>query len=298
MKINVIPKSKLWLTLSVVFVVLSIAATLTFGLNPSIEFTGGSILEIQTESAQSVEDVRESFASNGVEAIVQDAGENQYIVRMAELGIEQKTGLVESLSQDLGTSVTELSFDSIGPVLGKELQRKSVIATLVLLLATVLYVAWTFRQVSQPVASWKYGVITIVTALHDAIIPVGVFAVVAHFTGYQVDVAFIAAILTILGYSINDTIVIFDRTRENVLRKRHISGDEFGELVNESVNQSAMRSVNTSLSSILALLAVFLFGGDTLRPFALTLMVGILAGAYSSIFMASPLLVYWQKKAK
>ncbi len=297
MKLNVIKNSKIWVGTSIAFMVLSIAAIIAFGFNWSIEFTGGSLFEFKTAEAHESSEIREVILAQGIEASVQSAGENQFIVRMPEITQEQKEVLVGKLGEKFG-KVEEQSYDSIGPTIGAELKRKAVTAVILLLTLIASYVAWAFRKVADPVASWKYGILTIIAAAHDVIIPAGIFAVLGKYAGYQIDVAFIAAILTILGYSINDTIVVFDRTRENLLRQRRVSGEEFAAIVDMSVNQTAVRSVNTSLTTILAMTAVFFFGGETLKPFALALMIGILSGTYSSIFVASPLLVWWQGKAK
>ncbi|EKD47237.1 MAG: hypothetical protein ACD_66C00157G0001 [uncultured bacterium] len=163
-----------------------------------------------------------------------------------------------------------------------------------MLVLIVLYVAWAFRKVSDPIKSWKYGLLTIVAAVHDVLIPLGVFAILGHYYGYEMNTAFIAALLTIIGYSINDTIVIFDRTRENLVSNRYGSRS-FKDTVNMSIVQSFSRSINTSLTTVLVLVAIFLFGGETTRPFVLALIVGIIAGTYSSIFVASPLLVIWEQ---
>ncbi len=157
-----------------------------------------------------------------------------------------------------------------------------------------LYVAWAFRNASEQVSSVKFGVITLVTALHDVLIPLGIFAVLGRVWGYQVDGSFVAAILTILGYSINDTIVVFDRTREHLMKKK--AGESLSDLVNKSISETMGRSVNTTLTVLLPLLAIFFIGGDTTRPFVLALIIGVTAGAFSSIFLASPLLVLWQER--
>jgi preprotein translocase subunit SecF len=295
MKLNVIKNSKIWLGSSLAVVLLSILAVIVFGFNWSIEFTGGSLFEFETVDSHESSEIRETVLAQGIEASVQSAGENQYIVRMPEITSDQKDALVEALTAKFG-KIEEQSYDSIGPTIGAELKRKAVTAVIILLVLIASYVAWAFRKVSGSVESWKYGILTIVAAAHDVIIPAGVFAVLGKYAGYQIDVAFIAAILTILGYSINDTIVVFDRTRENLLRQRRVSHDEFASIVDTSVNQTAVRSVNTSLTTLLAMAAVFFFGGETLKPFALALMIGILSGTYSSIFVASPLLVWWQGK--
>ena len=179
---------------------------------------------------------------------------------------------VKSVSAD----AVEIRFDTVGPAIGGELKIASLKATALMLLLITLYVAWAFRKVTRPVASWKYGVVTMISAFHDVIIPLGVFAVLGHYFGYQVDMAFVAAVLTILGYSINDTIVVLDRTRENLIRHRH--GDtSFGDIVNKSVLETIARSMNTTFATMLPLLAVFIVGGSTTRPFVLALLIGMLS---------------------
>ena len=199
--------------------------------------------------------------------------------------------MVETLSTKFGQA-EELRFDSIGPVIGKELQTGALYAVALTLLLIGLYIAWAFRKVSEPVASWKYGFLTIFAAFHDVIITIGVFSVLGHFMGWEVGTTFVAAILTILGYSINDTVVVFDRTRENL--KLRI-GETFGDTVETSIRQTFTRSVFTSLTTLLALVAIFVFGGETTRSFAFALIVGITVGSYSSIFLASTLLVTWEE---
>lgn len=288
----VIGLSKVWFILSGALITASIIAIAVFGLNFGIDFTGGSLAELQFDAPVSTDQVRETVAGVGYDAIVQQGDDNVYIIRTQELPREEYDVIINTLSGQYG-SIEELRFESIGPVIGKELKRKSVTAIILLLVLIVLYVAWAFRRVSKPVASWKYGLLTIIAAAHDVIIPLGVFAVLGEYFGYQIDTAFIAAILTILGYSINDTIVVFDRTRENLVSNRH-SDASFAEIVNTSVVQSFGRSINTSLTTLFVLLAIFFFGGETTKSFILALIVGIVSGAYSSIFLASPLLVAWQ----
>lgn len=184
--------------------------------------------------------------------------------------------------------IIEDRFESVGPVIGSELKDKSIKAILIVLISIVLYIAWTFRKVSRPVSSWKYGLIALVALFHDIIITIGIFSILGHFYGVEVGMPFVVALLTILGYSVNDTIVVFDRTRENLL---HSAWDNFEEIVNRSVNETLMRSLNTSLTTLIVLLAVYFFGGATIQYFILALIIGIIAGTYSSIFIASPLLV-------
>ncbi|MCH8049244.1 protein translocase subunit SecF [Patescibacteria group bacterium] len=295
-KFDVIKLSKVWLGISAVIITAAIASIIVFGLNFGIDFTGGSLLEVQTSQEATLDDVRDIVTSVGYDAIVQESDEHRFLIRTETLTPEEHDQILSAMD-DRFESVEEFRFESVGPVIGEELKRKSVLAVILLLVLIVLYVAWAFRKVSKPVASWKYGVLTVIAALHDVLIPLGAFAILGHFIGYQVDTAFVAAILTILGYSINDTIVVFDRTRENLTNLRH-SDTTFADIVNRSVVQSFGRSINTSLTTLLVLFAIFFFGGETTQQFILALIIGIVSGAYSSLFIASPLLVMWQKKIR
>ncbi len=295
MAIAVIKNTKTWLTISVALIVLSIFSIATFGLNMGIDFTGGSILEVAFESEVDITTIRSTVENIGYPATVQASGETEAILRFGNITQDDHDNVLAALESSFG-AVDELRYESVGPVIGEELRQSSISAVALLLILIVLYVAWAFRKVSKPVASWKYGLLTIVAAVHDVIIPIGAFAVLGHLYGFQVDTAFVAALLTIMGYSINDTIVVFDRTRENLIgnRYRDIS---FADIVNRSVVQSFARSINTSVTTLLVLVAIFLFGGETTRSFILALIIGILSGAYSSLFLASPLLVWWEKKS-
>ncbi len=188
--------------------------------------------------------------------------------------------------------IIEKKFDYIGSMLGRELQQSSIYAIVISLIAIVLYIGWAFRKVSYPVSSYKYGIAAVIALFHDIIITVGCFSILGHFYNIEVGGFFIAALLAILGYSVNDTIVVFDRTRENLLR----SGmDNFEEIVNKSVNETFIRSINSSYTTLLALFALYLFGGESIKYFILALLVGITFGTYSSIFVASPIVVSWHK---
>jgi preprotein translocase subunit SecF len=227
----------------------------------------------------------------GKEAVVQSSGEDSYFVRLGVITESEHQEILSGL-RITHPDVIESKFDSVGPVIGDQLKKDAAVAVVVLLVLIALYIAWAFRRVSEPVPSWKYGIATLFAAFHDVIIPLGVFAILGRTLGYQIDIAFVAAMLTILGYSINDTIVVFDRTRENLGRYRH-SSKSFGEIVNQSIVETLGRSLNTTLTTLLPLIAIFAVGGETTRPFVLALIVGIVAGAYSSIFFASPMLVLW-----
>lgn len=289
MKFSIIKNSKIWLSFSSLLIVLSIVSLSTLGLNFGIDFTGGSLYEWDFGDSQITNDeIREVFTEYDIETQIQDSENGVKIIRSANITSEQHEEVSSALKEI--TSFDELRFESIGPVIGAELKRKSITAISILIVVIILYIAYAFRKVAEPVASWKYGVITIIAAAHDIIITLGLFALFGHILGYQIDTAFIAALLTILGYSINDTIVVFDRTRENLLQHSHVSHDEFEDIVDTSVKQTIARSINTSCTTLIVLLAVYFFGGDTTRNFILALMIGVTAGAYSSIFLASPLL--------
>ncbi len=293
MQFPIIKQRKIWFGFSAILLVASIYGLVAYGLNLGVDFTGGSLIELRISGEASNTQMRELIESQGFgEVRVQASEGGDYLIRLQALNEEQHQALLTAIETSFGET-EELRFDFVGPVIGAELARKAIWSVVVLLILIVLYVAWAFRKVAHPVTSWKYGVLTMVTALHDVIVPLGVFAFLGHFYGYQVDSAFVAAILTILGYSINDTIVVFDRTRENLAQRS--SEDPFEEVVNRGVNQSLARSLNTTLTTLLALVAVYFFGGDTTRQFALALMIGIATGAYSSVFIASPLLVVWEK---
>ncbi len=290
--LNIIGRRKIFFIFSSALIILSVAAAAKWGLNFSIDFTGGAITEISFGARPENKAINEALSSLDLGNIaITPSGANGIILRTKTLDEETHQKMLKAIAEKF-PSAKESRFDSIGPVIGQELKQKSVWAIFTVLVGISIYVSWAFRKVSGPVSSWKYGVISIVTLFHDIAIPIGVFAALGHFKGVQIDLPFIAAILTILGYSINDTIVVFDRTRENLLR---YNIKDFEETVNRSVNQTLIRSINTSMTVIIVLVALYFFGGETLRYFSLALLVGITTGTYSSIFIASPLLVEWQK---
>ncbi len=296
MKFSFVGLRNWWFALSVVMITASIVALAVFGLRFSIDFTGGSLMELSFASeAPSTADLTAALTEAGYQSVtVQSSTENRAIIRLESLTEERHQEALTTVRDRFG-EVEEQRFDSIGPVIGKELRRSAVIGVVVTLLLIGLYISWAFRKVAEPVASWKYGLLTVVCAAHDVIIPLGVFAVLGHYMHLEVGAAFIAAILTILGYSISDTVVVFDRTRENL---SHHTGEPFADVVEKSVRQTYVRSINTSVTTLLALAAILVFGGDSTRAFALALFIGVLVGTYSSIFFASPALVEWEMRRK
>ncbi|MFY9461813.1 MAG: protein translocase subunit SecF [Candidatus Sungiibacteriota bacterium] len=291
---NIIGQRKIFFTISAVLFLAAIIAVAVWGLKFGIDFTGGSILEVEYSAVRP--DVATLRARAGEvwlgELLFSPTGEKGLFVRTQHMSEEGHQKLLVLLKgNDDENPLVEKRFDSIGPTIGRELKNRSVLAIFLVILLIVLYIAWAFRKVSKPVPSWKYGVVTVVALLHDVALPTGLVAVLGHFGGAEVDTLFVTALLTILGFSVHDTIVVFDRIRENL--KGAKPKESFEETVNKSVNETMVRSINTSLTVILAMLAVFLFGGESVRYFSLILIAGIIFGTYSSIFIASPLLVSW-----
>lgn len=296
---HIIRFKKLWLIISSVMVVASVVALATWGLRAGLDFTGGSLLEVKMAGGQpTVAEVQNSLNEVGVSSlIVQPTGSDSIILRFQETSQEKHLAVVEALSkmEEAKEGITEVRFESIGTSIGADLRSKSFSVMLLVLLIIILYISLAFNKISKPVASWKYGTIAIISLIHDVVITCGAFAVLGHFYGAEVNTPFVVALLTVLGYSVHDTIVVFDRTREN-LPKSNVS---FADTVNQSLNQTFVRSINTTLTVLLSLLAVLLFGGASIRDFVLALMIGVFCGAYSSLFIASPLLVYfeqWQRR--
>jgi len=268
-----------------------------WGLKIGIDFTGGSLVEVsypETRPDQAV--VTEALLAIDPAASIRQSSTDGYIVRMKEVSPEEKIAVLKALSLNGTAPAVEENFSSIGPVLGAEALRKSILSVVLVMLGIVLYITFVFRKVSEPVSSWKYGLTAIVTLAHDVIIPVGVFSVFGHFAGYEVDTLFVTALLVILGFSVHDTIVVFDRVRENL--RHNVSHKNFETIVGESVGQTFARSINTSLTTLLALVILYIFGGPTTQHFALVLVIGIAVGTYSSVFIGSPLLVTLEKWGK
>lgn len=283
---------RVWFAFSAIMIIGSIVLLAVYGLKLSIDFTGGSLLELRFGDAMpATTEIAQHVTEDGYEGVtVQTSGDDKAIVRVQSLTEEQHQDLLGKLKTAY-PNMTEERFDSIGPAISGELRKSAFIGVGVTLLLIGLYIAWAFRAVSEPIASWKYSLLIVFTAAHDVIVPLGVFALLGHFYGWEVGTAFIAAMLTILGYSISDTVVVFDRTRENLLVH---SGDPFADIVEKSIRQTFVRSINTSMTTLLALIAIAIWGGETTRPFAVALIIGIAVGTYSSIFIASPALVEWE----
>lgn len=296
-KLNVVKNRKVWLSLSAVLMTASIVVLALFGLKFGIDFTGGSLMEVKFhENAPTNIEIRDNLSDLSLSSLsVQPTENDSFILRFSETSADTHSAVLASLSDlanEINADFEELRFDSVGPSIGQELKNQSVNTAILVLVLIILYVALVFRKISKPVASWTYGVSAIVALFHDVLIVLGVFAILGHFYGVEVNTPFIAAILTVLGYSVNDSIVVFDRIRETLPK----SEDNFVDTIDKSISAVLTRSINTSATTLLVLLSIVFFGGETIRDFVLALAIGIFVGTYSSIFISSPLLVLFDRK--
>ncbi len=295
MAINFLKYRKIYFIFSGILITGSLVSLCVFGLNPGIDFTGGSILEIEYKTERpSNQEIKDALSELDLgEIYLQPTEEKGVILRMKDISEENHQEIINKLAEE--KEVEELRFESIGPVIGKELKEKTGIVVVLSLLAIVLYIAFAFRRLTFPAKSWQYGVASLFALFHDVLIPLGIFSLLGKFYGLQIAIPVVVALLTVLGYSINNTVVIFDRIRENLLKG---VGKDYIDTVNQALNQSLTRSINTSLTTLFVLIAIFFLGGETLKYFALALIMGIVAGTYSSLFLVSPILVSWLKWRK
>jgi preprotein translocase subunit SecF len=283
---------KVWYALSVLLIVGSLALVLSRGLRPGIDFVGGTLHEVTFSTERpSNQSISEAIGEIVGELIVQPTKEKNVLLRYHNIDNATRQTVLDRLTEKFG-SVTEESFESIGPTIGQELRRKAVWAVILVVGAIILYVTYAFRKVSEPVQSWKYGILTIVTLVHDVVVVIGAYSLLGELRGAEADSLFVIALLTTLGYSVHDTIVVFDRTRTNL---SELGSDRFEQAVVLATNQTLARSLNTSLTTTISLVALLVFGGDTLTNFVIALLVGVAIGSYSSIFVASPLLITWYR---
>ncbi len=310
----IIKYRKIFYALSIILIGASFFAFAKWGLNYGIDFTGGTLIETAYPNGRPDQaTILSQISEIDSKASVRPVGDFGYIIRMKPVDQAEKAIIMKALSIDEVTSEADVlgssennsngskqvvlkTFDSIGPILGVEALRKAVVSIVLVILGIVLFITFAFRKVSEPVSSWKYGLIAIVALVHDVIIPTGVFSALGYFYGYEVDTLFVTAILVILGFSVHDTIVVFDRVRENL--RLSSAKKPFIEVVGESVSQTIVRSINTSLTTLIALLVLYFVGGSITEHFALVLIIGNAAGTYSSIFIGSPLLITIEKWGK
>jgi len=286
-----------WLYFGISLLVLlpGLFSLIFFKLKPSIDFSGGSLLEIKTASSSAQAVFHEIAQKQNLElSQIQTSSDFTYLLRFKPITSAQQDLYFKELARKF-TDAKSLRFETVGPVVGAELTRNSFLAVVVASIAIIAYIAWSFREVPKPYSSWKFGASAVIALLHDALVLLGIFSLFGHFFGTEVDVLFVTAILTVIGFSVHDTIVVFDRIRENLPKMQKQS---FEEVVNFSLTETLVRSLNTSLTVTLPLTSLLIFGGETTRWFVTALLIGIVSGTYSSIFNAAPILVLWEKPRK
>ncbi len=300
MKISIIRNTRLWFTLSALLVTASVVLLIYPGLSLGIDFTGGTLMEISVEEDVEKEALEMALRTFGAEQAV-DLGipyvlktsDGGFIIRIKDITNDEHVLLRAHLQIAIG-AFSEKRFTTIGPTVGQTLKTRSFWALIVAATVMVLYIAFAFRNIPRKLNPWKFGIIAVIALIHDVLITLGIFVLFGQYTAFEVNTLFISALLIILGYSVNDTIVIFDRVRENVFHQER--KEDFADVAERGLMQSIARSVNTSLSTLIPLFALFVLGGESIRWFVLTLIVGLAIGTYSSLFLATPLLVYWRKK--
>ena len=300
----IIKYRKIFYALSGILIAMSVGSLFVWGLNFGIDFKGGAIVEVSyLEGRPEISAIKENLDKLSLGSYsLQPAGSDGFILRSRAINDAERSLIQESFSSKGAEKIEVKRFNSVGPILGKEAATKSIISLFIVIFCIIIFITFAFRKVSEPVSSWKYGFIAVLALLHDVLVPTGVFAVLGHYFGYEIDTLFVTALLVVLGFSIHDTIVVFDRVRENLnLSRGNRDKKPFDNIVGESISQTFTRSINTSLTTVLALAALYIFGAESTRHFSLALIIGITAGTYSSIFLGSPLLVTfekWQNKKK
>ena len=291
---SIVSHSKIFFFISILLILASLGVLIFWGLRLGIDFTGGSLLEVEFKNERPSNDVinKKIKEVNDIgNVVIQGTGEKGVILRFKHIDEKTHKEILDKLNT-LDGGIVQKRFETIGPVIGRELKTKALYSIILSLFAIILYIAFAFRKVSRPVPSWKYGTVAIVALFHDILITCGIFSIFCHFYKIEVGLPFVAALLTILGYSVNNTIVIFDRLRENLSKYRW---DDFGNLTDKSIKESITRCINTALTTLFVLFAIFLLGGASIKYFVLALIIGIIVGTYSSIFITAPLVVIWQR---
>ncbi len=288
---NFVKYRKIFYIFSVIIILGSVSSLVIFGLKLGIDFTGGSILEVsynnERPSNQIIQDELNSLNLGSI--TIQPTGQKGIIIRTGSISEETHQQILKKLS-GFG-SLEEKSFESVGPTVGKELANKTLIILVLSLLSMMIYIAIAFRKVSRAVPSWKYGIVSALMLLHDVLVPLGVFSILGKFYNVQMTTPVVVALLSVVGYAINNVVVVYDRMRENFMRRSSLS---FEEVVNFAIGQTLSRQINTSLTILFPLFFIFFIGGETLKYFALAIILGLVAGLYSSIFLAGPILISWR----
>lgn len=291
---NIIDKKNLYFLISLLLIIPGIISLALYGLRLSIDFTGGSRIEYQITNSKSQisnSQLEKVIEEQKVEVnSIQQAQNNTYIIRTKPIDDKTYRKITDAVNSKV--KVKELSFQTIGPTIGEETTLNAIKAVVIASILIVLYIAWAFRKVPKPASSLRFGICTIVALIHDVLVVVGIFSILGKVWNVEVDSLFVTALLTVIGFSVHDTIVVFDRIRENL---RRMAASPFSQVVNDSILQTLSRSLNTSLTVLLVLFTMLLFGGETIRWFIVALIIGIASGTYSSIFNAAPLLVVWEE---
>jgi len=310
---KVVSRYKIWFSFSLIVTLVGILSLIFWGLPLGIDFKGGSSMELKYSQKVNSSEVENSLKSlNLKNLIVQSTSQNTVIIKTGELAQGQEAQIKEIVNAKVGESGQEIRFENIGPTVGKDLQRKAIIAIILACFGIILYLAYAFRTVPPPISSWKFGVCAVAALVHDTVVIIGLYSVMAHLFGFEVDAYFVTAILTIIGFSVHDTIVVFDRIRENLISRPQWAGSRvqsdhnsqgagkspaltIEENIDHSIVQTMIRSLNTSITVLVVLATMLILGGSSIRHFVATLFVGIIFGTYSSIFIASPILFLWQR---
>jgi len=291
--LHIISKKNWYFFISLLVIVPGIISLFLWGLRLSIDFTGGSEFTLifpASVKQQTIHSVNTIFGSEKIAVISEQASGTSLTVRTKPVDNKQNAVLATKLQRE--AAAKEESFETIGPTIGQETTLNALKALVIAAVLIVFYIAWSFRKVPKPTSSWRFGVCAIIALIHDVLVVVGIFSLLGHFFNVEIDSLFVTALLTVIGFSVHDTIVVFDRIRENL---RRTIGLPFAQVVNDSILQTLTRSLNTSLTALLVLFTLLLFGGVSIRWFIVALLIGITSGTYSSIFNASPLLVLWQE---
>lgn len=287
----------LFFTLSLLVIVPGILAVFTWGLNLGIDFSGGTLWEVKFDNAENIDprSFQEFLIENGAD-VAQSAktSDNSILIRMHTTDENKILEIKKEIETRYGHT-EDLRLETVGPLISKELTQKAMLAVGLAICAIVLYITWAFRKVPKPASPLAFGICTIIALVHDVILVIGVFAILGHFFNIEIDSLFITALLTVIGFSVHDTIVVFDRIRENLNKQSQMT---FEVVINNSLLETMARSLNTSLTAVFVLVALLLFGGESIKTFVLALLIGIISGTYSSIFNAAPLLVVWNNLAK
>ena len=300
---DIIGKKYLYFLISLIIIIPGLVSLLLFGLNLSIDFTGGTRITValpKQATQETANRVKNILEKEKLKVSSTEISNNLIFIRTQFMDQKQDFKFTTDLENQLKGAKQE-EFETIGPTIGAETTANAIGAVIVASLFIVLYITWSFRKIPKPASSLHFGICAIIALIHDVLVVVGTFAILGHFFNVEIDSLFVTALLTIIGFSVHDTIVVFDRIRENLKR---VGGISFAQVVNESILQTLDRSLNTSLTVVLVLLSLLLFGGESVRWFVVALLVGVISGTYSSIFNASPFLVVWQelgekiKKAK